>query len=261
MTYNTLLTELDSHVLTLTLNRPQAGNALNTEMLTELNVLLGALYIDPGDVRCIILTGAGEKIFCGGGDLKERKGMTDEAWRRQHALAEQIVRHLIECPVPIIAAVNGAAFGGGCELVSAVDFAYGVDTARFALTETSLGIIPGAGGTQTLPRAVGVRRAKEIILTAAAFTAQEAYDWGLLNRVCTQATLMAETRATALRIAGNAPVAIRQAKKSINMATQSDLASGYRFELEAYYRTVPTTDRIEGVLAYNEKRKPVFHGR
>src|ERR1700744_515617 len=144
MTYETLLTERDGHLLTITMNRPQAGNALNTAMLEDLNHLLAELYVAPGDIRCLVLTGAGEKIFCAGGDLKERKGMTDEAGRRQHAITEQVMRHIFECPLPLIAAVNGAAFGGGCELVGAVDFAYGSDTARFALTEVTLGIHPGA---------------------------------------------------------------------------------------------------------------------
>ena len=259
--YDTLLLEQDDHVLTLTLNRPEAGNALNTQMLAEIVDLLASLYVDPCGVRCIVLTGAGERIFCAGGDLKERKGMSDEAWRRQHALTEQMMRHLQECAIPVIAAVNGAAFGGGCELAVAVDFAYASETARFALTEVTLGIIPGAGGTQNLPRACGVRRAKEIALTGSPFTAQEALQWGVVNKVCPPQTLLAEARATARRIAGNAPVAVQQAKKSLGMATQSDLSTGYRFELEAYYRTIPTRDRLEGVLAYNEKRPPVFTGQ
>ena len=260
MIYETLLTEQDGHLLTITLNRPHAGNALNTAMLEDLNHLLAELYIQPGDIRCLVLTGAGEKIFCAGGDLKERKGMTEETWRRQHAITEQVMRQIFEGPLPLIAAVNGAAFGGGCELVGAADFAYAADTARFALTEVTLGIIPGAGGTQNLPRACGVRRAKEVILTGLPFGAAEALEWGLVNRVCTPAALMQEVRATALRICQNAPIATRQAKKSVNMATQLDLSSGYRFELEAYYRTIPTKDRVEGVLAFNEKRPAVFTG-
>jgi enoyl-CoA hydratase len=259
--YETLIVEQDEHVLTVTLNRPDAGNALNTLMLTEMVDLLGALYVDPGDARCIVLTGAGDRIFCAGGDLKERKGMSDETWRRQHALTEQMMRHLQELPIPVIAAVNGAAFGGGCEVAVAVDFAYASRTARFALTEVTLGIIPGAGGTQNLPRACGVRRAKEITLTGSPFSADEALAWGVVNRVCEPQTLLREAQETAKRIAGNAPIAVQQAKKSLSMATQSDLATGYRFELEAYYRTVPTQDRLEGVLAFNEKRKPVFKGR
>lgn len=259
--YETLLLEQDEHILTVVFNRPEAGNALNTQMLTDVVDLLESLYVDPQGVRCLVLTGAGERIFCAGGDLKERKGMTDEAWRRQHALTEQMMRHLQELPIPVIAAVNGAAFGGGCELVAAVDFAYAAESARFALTEVTLGIIPGAGGTQNLPRACGVRRAKEITLTGLPFSAAEALEWGLVNKVCPPEALRAETLATARRIAGNAPIAVQQAKKAISMATQSDLATGYRFELEAYYRTIPTQDRLEGVLAFNEKRKPQFQGR
>lgn len=134
------------------------------------------------------------------------------------------------------------------------------ETARFALTEVTLGIIPGAAGTQNLPRACGVRRAKEIVLTGSAFTAAEALEWGVVNKVCPPGELLETAKATARRICDNAPIAVRQAKKSVTAATQMDLASGYRFELEAYYRTIPTKDRLEGVLAFNEKRKPVFRG-
>jgi enoyl-CoA hydratase len=169
---------------------------------------------------------------------------------------------MLDCPVPILAAVNGAAFGGGLELVAAADFAYAVPEARFALTEVTLGIIPGTAGTQNLPRAVGVRRAKEIVLTGLPFSAAEALDWGLVNRVCDdQATLRAQSLETARRIAANAPIAVRQAKKALTMATQLDLKSGYAFELEAYGRTVPTRDRQEGVRAFGEKRPPKFEGR
>lgn len=258
--YETLRLSRDEHVMTVVLNRPEAGNALNTKMLTEVVDLLASLYVDPQGVRCIVLTGAGDRIFCAGGDLKERKGMSDEAWRRQHALTEQMMRHLLECPIPVIAAINGAAFGGGCELAVAVDFAYASETARFALTEVTLGIHPGAGGTQNLARACGVRRAKEITLTGLPFSAQEALAWGVVNKVCPPGMLMEEALKTAHHIAGNAPIAVQQAKKSVGMATQLDLASGYRFELESYYRTIPTQDRLEGVLAFNEKRKPVFKG-
>lgn len=258
--YKTISVEIEGHLAVVTLNRPDAGNALNTQMLEEATALFAELYVDPGQTRCVVLTGAGDKIFCAGGDLKERKGMTDEAWRRQHALTEQMIRHIRECPVPVIAAINGAAFGGGCELAVAADFAYAVPGARFALPEVTLGIIPGAGGTQNLPRAVGVRRAKEITLTGAPFSAAEALEWGVLNKVCEPGRLMEEVKVVAQRICANAPVAVRQARKSLNAATDMDFASGYRFELEAYYRTIPTKDRLEGVLAFNEKRKPVFTG-
>lgn len=261
MTYETLLVEREEHLLLVTLNRPQSGNALNTRMLEELVDLMAGLYVDPNGVRAILVTGAGDRIFCAGGDLKERKGMTDEAWRRQHALAEQLMRHILECPIPVIGAINGAAVGGGCELTAAFDFAYASSNAEFALTEVSLGIHPGAMGTQMLPRAVGVRRAKEIILSAKRFTAQEALEWGLVNKVCDSSALMAEARAIALRICDNAPIAVSQAKKAIAFSQEVGPLAGYRFELETYYRTIPTEDRLEGVLAFNEKRKPRFKGR
>ena len=159
------------------------------------------------------------------------------------------------------AGLAGAAFGGGCELALGADFIYAAESARFAQTETRLGIMPGAGGTQQLPRAVGVRRAKELVLTAEPFTAQEALEWGMANRVCEDDSLMDEALEAALKIAGNGPIAVRQAKKSVAMATQLDLKTGYAYEIEAYNRMVSTEDRMEGVRAFNEKRKPYFKGR
>ena len=140
--------------------------------------------------------------------------MSDETWRRQHAIVEQMVRAIIDCPIPVIAAVNGAAYAGGMEIALACDFVYAAEHARFALTEVTLGIIPGAMGTQNLPRAVGVRRAKEIILTGTPFTADQALEWGMVNKVVPGDQLMDEALATARKIAANAPVSARQAKKS-----------------------------------------------
>lgn len=248
------------HVLMIRLDRPDASNALNTQMGAELKQIWDSLYVDQQDVRCVVFTGTGEKAFCAGGDLKQRNNMTDVQWQQQHALFELGMIAMMNCPIPIIAAVNGAAYGGGCEFVAASDFAYASENARFALTETSLGIMPGAMGTQNLPRAVGDRRAKEIILTASPFTAAEALAWGLVNKVVPLADLLSTTMATATRIAGNAPISIRQAKKSISMASQTDIALGYKYEIEAYNRMVPTQDRLEGVRAFNEKRKPDFKG-
>ena len=248
------------HVLMVRLDRPDASNALNTQMGAELKQIWDSLYVDQQDVRCVVLTGTGEKAFCAGGDLKQRNNMTDVQWQQQHALFELGMIAMMNCPIPIIAAVNGAAYGGGCEFVAASDFAYAAENARFALTETSLGIMPGAMGTQNLPRAVGDRRAKEIILTASPFTSAEALAWGLVNKVVPLTELMSTTLATATRIAANAPISIRQAKKSIAMASQTDIALGYKYEIEAYNRMVPTEDRLEGVRAFNEKRKPDFKG-
>jgi enoyl-CoA hydratase/carnithine racemase len=260
--YETLLIETtEPHVVVVTLNRPERRNAFNTQMGLDLAAFFRDVYVDPEDVRCIIITGYGTKAFCAGADLKERDGMTTEQWASQHAVFEQMTLAMMDCSVPIIAAVNGAAFGGGCELALGADFIYAATSARFAQTETRLGIMPGAGGTQQLPRAVGVRRAKELILTAEPFMAQQAYEWGMANQVCDDESLMDEALAAARKIAANAPIAVRQAKKSVGMATQTDLKTGYAFEVEAYNRMVSTEDRMEGVRAFNEKRKPDFKGR
>jgi enoyl-CoA hydratase len=245
----------------LTLNRPAVANAMNTQMGRDLLAFFDGVNADPLAHRCIVMTGAGDKAFCAGGDLKERQGMSDETWQAQHLLFERAIRAFIGCPVPVLGAINGAAYAGGCELALCCDFLYASETARFALTEVTLGIMPGAGGTQSLPRAVGARRAKEILLTGKPFTAQQAFDWGMVNRVCTAETLLAETLETAAVIAANAPISTRQIKQSVNYGLNMDLASGMMFEIEAYNRMVPTEDRREGIRAFNEKRKPNFQGR
>jgi enoyl-CoA hydratase/carnithine racemase len=260
--FETLAVErVDGHILLVTLDRPEVANAKNTLMGLECKELFEGLYVDSEDLRCVIITGRGDKAFCAGGDLKERNNMTDAQWKHQHAIFEQGVLALRACPLPVMAAVNGAAYGGGCETALSVDFAYASRTARFALTEITLGIMPGAMGTQNLPNAVGERRAKEIIFTGLPFTAEEAHAWGLVNRVCEPETLMEETLATARRIAANAPLSLMRAKRAITVATQIDRFNGYQFELEAYNRLVGTEDRLEGVRAFNEKRKPEFKGR
>jgi enoyl-CoA hydratase/carnithine racemase len=260
--YATLACEMrPPHVLLVTLNRPQVRNAFNTEMGRELLNLWTWLAEDAGELRCVVLTGAGDRAFCAGADLKERDGMPQEAWRQQHELFERAFWALGDLPLPVIAAVNGPAYAGGLELALMCDFIYASRSARFALTEVSLGIMPGAGGTQNLPRALGERRAKEILLTARPFDAEDAHRWGLVNRLCEPGDVLAAALDTAAVIAANAPMAVRQAKKSMRYGTQMDLASAYRFEVEAYNRLVDTEDRREGIRAFNEKRKPQFKGR
>ena len=260
--FETLLIEtLAPHVQLVTLNRSEVSNAFNTQMAKDLITLFEGFSLDTGDVRALVLTGSGSRAFCAGGDLKERNGMSDAAWGAQHLLYERMVRAVLGCPVPTIGAVNGAAYGGGCELVAALDFCYAAETAKFAQTEVKIGIIPGAGGTQTLARAVGERRAKELILSGTPFTAAQALEWGLLNAIYPQDDLLPATVETAERIAANAPIATKQAKQAIHKGLQMGLADGLAFEIEAYYRTIPTADRREGVAAFNEKRKPKFEGR
>ena len=262
--YSTLLVERQNDgLLVVTLNRPEEGNAVNTQMGIDLLDVWTELVRagEGGKTRCVVLTGAGEAAFCAGGDMKERDVMSDGAWRHQHEIFEQALWTMMECPVPVIAAVNGNAFGGGLEMILAADFAYGVDSAQLWFPEVIIGIIPGVGGTTTLPRIVGERRANEIIFTGKAFGAAEALEWGIFNRVCSASQLMPEAFATAGNIVGNAPLAVRQAKKAIHQGLQMDVRSALRLEVEAYNRLTGTEDRREGVEAWNERRKPQFKGR
>jgi enoyl-CoA hydratase len=168
---------------------------------------------------------------------------------------------LADLPGPVIAALNGHAYAGGLEIALCCDFLYASCAAKLALTEVRIGIMPGGGGTQNLPRAVGERRAKEILMTGSPFSAKDAYDWGLVNRVCEPDEVLRAALATAANIAGNAPLSVRQVKKSVRYGGQMELRTAFRFEVEAYNQLVGTEDRMEGVKAFNEKRPPVFSGR
>jgi enoyl-CoA hydratase/carnithine racemase len=246
-------------VLLVTLDRPEVANAFNTQAALELCDFFS--HLEAGQrCSCIVMTGAGDKAFCAGADLKERNALSDEQWRAQHEIFERMFRGVRDCPIPVIAAVNGAAYAGGLELVLHCDFAYASRTAKFALTEVSLGIMPGGGGTQTLPRAVGERRAKELILAARPFSAEEALAWGVVNKLCEPGKVLEDTLEMAGRIASLAPLSVRQAKNAIRQGLQMDLPSAMRLEVEGYNRLVGTEDRREGLRAFNEKRKPKFKG-
>ncbi len=261
--YETLLVESpEPHILRVTLNRPESMNAMNTRMGEEMRVLFRDFdhYQQP-DIRVVILTGAGEKAFCAGGDLKERKGMTEETWRRQHVIFEEAVEALWRFPVPVIAAVNGLALGGGCEKALACDFIVAADHARFGQPEVKLGIMPGAGGTQRLPRRIGIGRGKELLFTGRLIDANEAAEWGLVNHVVPAEQLMEKTMELARMIANNGPIAVRQAKKSVDRGIELPLAEALDFEIQAYNICVPSEDRHEGVNAFNEKRPPEFKNR
>ena len=260
--YQTILAEkVSTHVLKVSLNRPEVSNAFNTLMGQELEDLWNRLILDTQGFRAIVLTGSGEKAFCGGGDLKERNGMTREQWTRQHEVFERQYWALLDVPIPVIAAINGHAYAGGLEMALTCDFIYANQNARFALTEVTLGIMPGAGGTQLLPRAVGERRAKEIIMTGKPFSAQQAYDWGLVNELFEPQDVLQEALKTAETVANNAPLSVRQVKKSVRYGGQMELKTAFRFEIEAYNHLIDTEDRLEGVKAFNEKRKPHFLGK
>lgn len=262
--FETLLVETPTpRVWRIALNRPDRRNAFNTRMAEELIALLkeADAATDRDDLRCVVLTGSGGRAFCAGADLKERHGMSEADWRRQHALFEEMAQRMRDCPVPVIAAVEGAAFAGGFELVLSCAFAYAGESARFALTEVTLGLIPGIGGTQLLPRAVGRARALEILAVGGPFTAQEAHGWGLVNRLCPDGAVAEAALETARRIAENAPLSVRRVVESVRDGADRPLPDALEIELRCYRTLIDTDDRREGIAAFNEKRDPVFRGR
>lgn len=254
-----LSVERKEHIALVTMNRPQVMNAINSEMALALRAACTELDGDE-DVRAIVLTGAG-KAFSAGADLKERAGLSlpgIEAQRRALVDAFSAVGTLSK---PIIAAVNGHALGGGFELALLCDFIISSYRARFGLPEVTRGLIPGCGGTQTLPRLVGKALAKEIILTGRVLDAEEALAARISIRLVPAGALVEEAMKTAKAIARNAPLAVIQAKKAVNIGADVDLQTGMAFELECYHYCLHTEDREEGIRAFVEKRAPVFKGR
>jgi len=260
--YRTLnvATSSDGRVVTVELNRPEVLNAMNTAMGEDLLRCFEGLHRDR-TVRAVVFTGAGPKAFCVGGDLKEREGMSDEAWRAQHVIFEAAAARVLHCPVPVIAAVEGFAMGGGCELAVLSDLIVCGESAVFAVPEVTRGIFPGVGGTQLLPRILGAPMAKEMIFTGRRVDAREAKTIGLVNHVVPAGQARAKALEIAAAIADNGPIAVRQAKKAVNWGSETDLETGMALAIEAYNNTVTTDDRREGVRAFNEKRKPRFQGR
>lgn len=254
-----LVSRQENGVMVITLNRPDAANALSIKVLEELKKVIDTCKFDLS-VRCLVITGAGEKAFCAGADLKERAGMDTKMVRKTVSLIRACINNLETLPQPVIAAVNGAAFGGGTELALACDIRVASENAKFGLTETSLGIIPGAGGTQRLSRLVGKGRAKELIFTARRIDAEEAKEIGLVEFVESPESLLEKALEIAGQIVRNAPIAVRQAKFAIEKGYDVDLTTGLAIEQNAYEVTIPTKDRLEGLQAFKEKRKPVYKG-
>jgi len=250
----------DGNVVTVEMNRPEALNAMNTAMGEDLLRCFESFFWDR-TLRAAVFTGAGHQAFCVGGDLKEREGMTDEAWRAQHVIFEEAAFRVLRCPVPVIAAVEGFALGGGCELAVLSDFIVASETAVFGVPEVTRGIFPGIGGTQLLPRIIGAPLAKEMIFTGRRVLAADAKAIGLVNHLVPAGQARAKALEIATTIAENGPVAVRQAKKAIGWGSETDLGTALVLAIEAYNNTVTTEDRREGVRAFNEKRKPRFEGR
>jgi len=255
-----LLTEKRDGIALVTLNRPEVMNAFNFALLHALRDAVETLRFDRS-VRVIVITGAGDKAFCSGADLKERATLAPDDVRRYIFTIRNLFTTIEYLNKPVIAAVNGIALGGGTELALASDIRIAADTATMGLTETRLAIIPGAGGTQRLPRLVGKGKAKELIFTGRRVPAAEALAIGLVNQVCPLSELLDQCFQMAAMICETGPVAIEQAKYAINHGLETDLHTGLAIESNAYWVTIPTEDRIEALAAFKEKRKPVFKGQ
>jgi enoyl-CoA hydratase/carnithine racemase len=260
MISDTVRCEVKDGIATLTLNRPEVMNALNFEIVRALDQHLETMRFDAA-VRVVVLTGAGPKAFCAGADLKERAGLSPEQVKAFLFLLRQVFEAIEHYPKPVIAAVNGVAFGGGLEVALAADLRLAAESAVVGLTETRLAIIPGGGGTQRLPRLIGVGKAKELIFTGRRISAAQALSIGLVNQVCPPEQLQAEALKLAAEICQGGPIAVQQAKYAINAGMQSDLHTGLAIEANAYQICIPTEDRLEGLAAFREKRKPVYKGR
>jgi enoyl-CoA hydratase/carnithine racemase len=260
MSDNVLKTEEHGSVVILTLNRPEVMNAFNFILLHALKEKIEALRFR-SDVRVVIITGAGEKAFCAGADLKERMTLSEIQVKEFIFTIRNLFTSIEYLNKPVIAAVNGIALGGGTELALASDIRIASLNATMGLTETRLAIIPGAGGTQRLPRLVGRGKAKELIFTGKRVGAEEALQIGLVNQICEQDVLLDACKEMAQLICETGPIAIEQAKYAINFGLETDLNTGLAIESNAYWVTIPTEDRLEGIASFREKRKPVYKGK
>lgn len=268
MSDQVLKVERENHITFLTLNRPKVMNALNSDLLKA--ILSACRQIaDDSETRVVVITGAGAKVFCAGADLAERKGMTEGQVVDYLNLIQKTMLAVETLPQPVIAALNGSAFGGGTELALACDLRVMTEEAVLRLTEVRLGIIPGAGGTQRLPRLIGKSRAKEIILSARPVSAREGMEIGLVHKVVSAAKsgdaehgeLLNQVRLWAREIAMAAPLSLKAAKWAIDQGYDRDLSAGLALETKAYIQLLNTKDRLEGLAAFAEKREPLYTGK
>lgn len=260
MNFDNLLLETGDGVATLTVNRPKALNALNSETLRELDCAMEAIEADP-EIRAVVLTGAGRKAFVAGADIAAMQSCGPVAAREMALLAHGILDRIERCPKPVIAAVNGYALGGGCELAMSCDLRIAAESARFGQPEINLGIIPGWGGTQRLARLIGKGRALELLFTGEMIEAREAERIGLVNRVTSDAELLQETLQLARKIAEKPPVALRLIKEAVHQGCEMDLSRANALEAEKFGLCFATEDQKEGMGAFLEKRPARFQGR
>jgi len=253
----TIALEVREHVAALRLNRPESLNAINTQMAREI-IEACQRIADNEDVWVVTIAAAGERAFSVGADLKERQHMSVEDWRKQRKIIVRAFRALNLLEQPMIAAVDGYALGGGCELALACDFIIAGERAQFALPEARVGILPGGGGTQLLPRRVGLATAKELMFTGRRIDAQEALRIGLVNKVVPSDALLQTVTEITSEILDSSPISTRQIKRAADRGAGIDLWSGWALEEEAYIACLHSEDRVEGLAAFHEKRRPKF---
>lgn len=260
MAYENIIFEKEGAVGLLKINRPKSLNALNPATVKEISACLDEIQQD-GSIRCLIVTGEGDRAFVAGADISAMVTMTATEGHAFSALGLGVMRRLETLPIPVIAAVNGFALGGGTELALACDLIIAADKAKFGQPEINLGIIPGFGGTQRLARRIGLPRARELIYSGDMIDAETAFRMGLANKVVPLAELLNEAKALAQKLASKPPIAIHQAKVAINAGIDMDLDNGSRFENEAFALTFATEDKVEGMTAFLEKRTAQFKGK
>jgi len=258
--YNTLIYEKKDTIGILTINRPEKMNALSTELTNELQQVLVEIEEDK-DLRVLVITGAGDKAFVAGADINELVDRDALIGRRVSRFRQELFSRIENLPIPVIAAVNGYALGGGLELALACNIRLSTENAKFGAPEVKLGIIPGDGGTQRLPRLVGLGRAMEMVITGDFVDAQEAHRIGLVNKVVSDEELMEATMALAKKIASRPPLAVKYAKEAVNRSQEGDTVSGYAIESYLHALACTTEDKKEGVAAFLEKRKGEFKGK
>lgn len=259
MTYENILITQEEGIATITFNRPKVLNALNLALLNELSRAVDEI-VENSDTRVLVLTGAGDKAFVAGADIKELSGLSALQAKSYAQKGQNIINKIESLPIPVIAAVNGYALGGGTEMALVCDFIYASEKASLGLPETNLGLIPGFGGTQRLSRLIGPNQAKELIFTGKIIPASQALSLGLVNQVFPQESLMDEVMATARLLASKAKVSLRAAKEAVDNGLNTDLVTGLRIEQDAFAICMASEDAQEGTSAFIEKRKPVFKG-
>ena len=260
MNTTTLLVEIKDAIATVTVNRPSAMNAMTLTTLQELDVVVQQLSAS-AEVRAVIITGAGEKAFVAGGDIAMLRELGPVEARELALLAHGICNAIEQSPKPFVAAVNGYALGGGCELAMSCDIRIAAEHARFGQPEVNIGTLPGFGGSQRLPRLVGKGRALEMILTGDMIDAQEAWRIGLVNKVVPSAELMAAARSLATKLAGKSQMALKLCKEVVTNGLEMDLQRACSYEADLFALSFATADQQEGMTAFLEKRAPLFTGR